>query len=267
MSKKVSGKPGAVQNFGLGNPQFGTGDLRIGNQPLSDFPGAKATILRGPDPAWPANVDTIEGSGVLKGRAYTTRRSSAGTTRVDFDFIMRSFEIDRKSGKRRAIPRRVEIGWRRVGVREAWTRGEVTLKNPNAPADAYRRTIRVRLPAAATWQVRVRRFETASTADNEVDEISWTALRSFQPDTADYTGQTRVRLRLPASVRASGQLPVVHAIAHQPVPAGTTADAVPGATSNPAWIYLAFLRGQYIQGRLAWLLDSHISSDPISELD
>ncbi|WP_170563009.1 host specificity factor TipJ family phage tail protein [Ruegeria atlantica] len=238
-------------HFGLGNPQFTVEDLRIGDQPLSSFPGAIATILRGSDPAWPANVDTVQGAD-LKDTRSVIRRTSAGTHRIDLDFVGRLFGINRESGDSYHAPGFVEIAWRRVGVREGWTRRRVRLQSSGSPRDAIRRTIRIDLATTAQWELRVRRAHPPSTADNRVDEISWTALRSFQPDTADYAGQTRVRLRLPASAQASGQLPAVHVIAHQPFPAGPTRRHRPRATSNPAWILLGFLRGSFINGRLAW---------------
>jgi len=252
--------------FGLGNLHFEIADLRIGNQPLADFPGAAATILTGPDPAWPANVDTTQGA-ALEDTTPVIRRSSARTNRIDIDITGRLFGVNRESGNNYALARDVEISYRRIGVREDWTtRVETLAGSRTSPRDAIRRTIAINPGAEAEWEVRVRRLSAPSTEANEVDELAWTALRSFQPDTADYTGRTRVRLRLPASAQASGQLPAVHAVVEHHLPAASARHARPRATANPAWILLAFLRGGFIDSRLAWglgLADARIDLDAI----
>ncbi len=239
-------------SFGLGNLHLDIADLRIGTQPLSNFPGATAEILRGPDPTWPANVDTVQGA-ALEDTAYVLRRTSAATNRFDLDLTGQLFGLDRRDGDPYRLSRAIEIGYRRVGPGGTWTRQRVIVRSKkDSPRDAIRRTIRIRPGAAADWEVRVRRLRAPSGDAHEVDAITWTALRSFQADTADYSGQTRLRLRLPASAQASGQLPALHAIVEHHLPHGTTRTARPRANSNPAWIALAFLRGDRIKGRLAW---------------
>jgi len=136
-----------------------------------------------------------------------------------------------------------------------------------SPRDALRRTIRIDLPAPARqWEVEFRRTTEPSSKDNVSDTITVTALRSFQPDTADYTGQTRACVRMRASEQLSGQLPQIHALAQHKIRTSKRG-ATRRLSRNPAWILLAFLRGEQIGSRLVWgcgLPDSRIDLNAIA---
>ena len=84
------------------------------------------------------------------------------------------------------------------------------------------------------------------------DELHWTALRSYQPDRADYSGQNRLGLKIRASGQLSGRLDRLSAIVQQkaPVHAGGAWTRSDLPSSNPAAIFRWFARGIYAGGRL-----------------
>ena len=94
--------------------------------------------------------------------------------------------------------------------------------------------------------MRVRRTADPSTDERTFDDLAWTALRSYQPDTADYGGQTRLGLRIRASGQLTGRLDRLSAIVRQKVPTWDGAAwTAPMPSSNPAWLFRWYAQGIY----------------------
>ncbi len=245
-----------ILNFGLGDQGIDAADLMIGTTPLLDFEGATAAILRSEHCDWPANVDTIAGQ-LLEDTEWVQRTSSAGTYRLDIDIVATLYEVSTSTGAVSPLLRELHYDYRPHGTSDPWSARTVTLggsATDDRPArDTIRQSLRIDLPGPdRQWDIRIRRGQDPVDETHIVDQINWTALRSYQRDTADYAGQTRACIRLPASAQASGQLPRIHADVAARIPASIDPAAAHTATRNPAWILLAFLRGGRIAGRLSW---------------
>lgn len=118
----------------------------------------------------------------------------------------------------------------------------------NADTRPVRITLRRTVPSGDQWEVRVRRVSADPTDERAVSEFSWSTLRTYQPDTADYTGQTPLALRIRASSQLSGVVDTFNALVEsraRVVRTVVTGDLVdlPDYTSNPAWIFLHLARG------------------------
>lgn len=138
----------------------------------------------------------------------------------------------------------------------------------NASRKPVRRTFRWSV-AKGQYEVRVRRVTADETDEKAVSDFAWTQLRTYQPDTADYTGQTRVGVKIRASGQLNGVIDEFNAIGTAWVPAwnGSAWATVP--TSNPAWAFLEMARGKTdSSGKLIYgggLADSRIDIAAIKE--
>ena len=102
------------------------------------------------------------------------------------------------------------------------------------------------------------------TTTRSYDDVTWVALRSYQPDSASYTGQTRLAMRVCASGQLSATLDRVSATAAQKVPTwnGTTWSAgqrirLAGVTSRRQAAMEASLAAAaqtYHRRRLRWTM-------------
>ena len=253
-----------IFHFGLGD--LDVEELRVADTPLADFeevetqwpdPDGALTLVAG-------NVDT-EGGAALDDTDWVVRSTAAGTTRLELDFTAQLFSLTEDGTSQthsvvldvEATPPDDEDG----NARPAET-SVVTLRHGDP--SPYRLTFSRDLSATpGVWRVRVKR-RTAPTTDAQreaagrngnpvrYDEVAWTAMRSFQPDDADYAGQRRLALRVRATGQLSGRLDRVSALVHQKVPTwdGTVWTA-PARSSNPAWIFRWYALGIRIGGRLA----------------
>lgn len=130
-------------------------------------------------------------------------------------------------------------GWNEAGAISA---AQVQLINGS------RRPLRVsfrRNVPLGQYEVRMRRL----TADEpnhrrNVSETSWSVLRTYQPDTANYVSQKRVALAIKASGQLQGTLDNFSAVGSARVPVWNGTAFVTQVSSNPAWLFLYFARGK-----------------------
>jgi len=151
-------------------------------------------------------------------------------------------------------------GWVEAGAISA---ANVVLANGSrAPLRrGYRRNV-----ASGQYDVRVRRVTPDETDLRATSDIVFATLRTYQPDTADYTGQNRVALKIRASGQLQGAIEQLSALASARVPVWNGSSWVTQATSNPAWLFLWFARGKTIAGRRvfgAGLADARIEIEGI----
>ena len=113
----------------------------------------------------------------------------------------------------------------------------------------------------------MRRTAAPAASDRIHDQITWAALRSYQPDTDDYAGQTRLALKIRASGQLSGRLDRLSATVKQKIPVWDGARwSAPQASSNPAWLFRWYAKGIHIDGKLvagAGLADARIDDAAI----
>ena len=60
--------------------------------------------------------------------------------------------------------------------------------------------------AEGQYEVRVRLTDAGGVGNNYTSELTWSQLRSYQPDTANYTGRKRIAAKVLASTMSSGTL-------------------------------------------------------------
>lgn len=216
-----------------------------------DFPG---TPPSGQYPPLGNSVDTIEG-GLLDAPTapgvWVQRRTSVGTSRAQVDLEMQLTYLTEK-GNYQQVNVQVEFQYRAVGSTD-W----LPMLNQvftNASGKPVRRTLTFDFPVAGQYDVRGRKFADANytSATGPTNVVSWTSLKSYQPDNADYGSQPRIVIQIRASGQLSGTLDEVNGIARgAPIPLwnGTQWVTVtePGAAgiSNPGAIILQYLRGFY----------------------
>ncbi len=235
-----------IFHFGLGDLDID--DVRIGTSPLSDHDGVRTQRSRadGRITLVAGNVDTIEGA-QLEDTGWHVRRTPEDTTHVALDFVGQVFGKTKK-GRFNTHTMTLEIELEAPGGRITRHRHDIA----NASQDPLRRTYTYDLPDPGVHIVRVRRTRVPWRGDSRNwDDMAWTALRCFQPDEADHTGQNRLALRVAASDRLSGRLERVSGIASQKVPVRRgQAWTAPEPSSNPAWIFRWYARGFRVGGRL-----------------
>ena len=280
---------------------FGVGDLdisevKIGDTLLTDFtgvtqetklPGQAATLLAGDVQtiaggklALPAGADAAyrAGSGSITGYgAPIIKTSGAKAQRLELDFVGAFFGSTKKGeGEQRDVE--IEIQRREHGADadDPWLpavpTGTVTLSNSaTAPV---RRTVEVALTdATKQWDIQVRRKAALDSngriAKRTTDRgVTWMALRTFQANTTDATGRTRLALKIKASGQLQGRIERLSALVKQKVPtwdgaAWSTANKI---TSNPADLFRWFVKGVRADGRLlagVGLPDSRIDETSI----
>ena len=263
---------------------FGVGDLdlseiKIGDALLSSFadvehhirrPGQKANVIgrdiqtiAGGELAKPAGADAAyaRGSGSLNTwGAWTTRASSAGAAHLELDFVGVFFGRAKKGeGELRNV--QIEIQRREHGTDPNWTAAAATATTvtlANSATAAARLTVGVALTDhTKKWDVRARRKAALASngqiAKRTTDQgVTWTALRTFQANTADATGRTRLELKIRASGQLQGRIERLSALVKQKVPTwnGTAWSAANKITSNPADIFRWFVKGVRAEGRL-----------------
>lgn len=138
-----------------------------------------------------------------------------------------------------------------------------TVMVSNADAKPVRKSYSREVPSGQ-YEVRVKRLS-ADLGTTGVDDLVWSQLLCYGPDTADYTNQVRVGLKIKASGQLQGQIQQFSALAsaRNQVWDGVGVWAQ-HETSNPAWLALALARGKTIDARLVYgggLADARIELD------
>ena len=252
-----------IFNFGLGN--LAIDDLRVGNTPLGTYEGVETEYgdAQGRIALVAGNVDSEAGA-ALEDTAFVERTTAGSTRRIGIDLTGRIFRVD-DEGEIRSNSVEVEIEWEPADGSSPVARRTVTLTNDDQTP--VRRTLAYDLGMSQAWTVRVRRTADPDASDRIYDDLSWAALRAYQLDAGDYTGQTRLGLRIRASGQLSGRLNRVSAMVRQRVPTWDGARWTrPMPSSNPAWLFRWYARGLRIASRLVagvGLPDARIDEDSI----
>lgn len=230
---------------------------KVGANPLSAFehvieesgPDGKLTLF-------PGNVDTVAGAELLLGAAYLVRTSSPNTTALAVDVVGLMFVIG-NDGSLHPYSGIIQIEYRAVGA-AAWLpfwNGATDIFIGNGTRKPLRNTYRIQVPAGQ-YEVRVRFDHTNMDPnipfDNFTHDLTWSQLRSYQPDTADYAGRKRIALKVKASQLASGTLQQFNSLAKARCEVWNGAAWVTAHTSNPAWWYLDAVRGKTVNGLRVW---------------
>ncbi|HFD81042.1 MAG TPA: hypothetical protein ENK05_11740 [Gammaproteobacteria bacterium] len=231
-----------VFNFGLSDMTLS--DFRIGNTPISSFSDIE-TEESGADGAldlFPGNVDSVPGGDLTYAAGWITKTSSVDTTRLVVEVAGYLFRAgDQGIEDLRAT---LELEWRVVGAttwNPWWASGGTVELGSNSREPlrfAYEKFV-----TKGQYEVRVRRVTPDETDSRNTSNLTWTQLLSFQPDTADYSGQKRFALKIKASGQINGRVDRLSALATAEADVWDGAAWVRQATSNPAWWFLWLARG------------------------
>ena len=203
------------------------------------LPGEKITLVA-------EDVDTVTGA-QLDDTNWHTRTSSLNAARLGLDIVANVLRFSKK-GKLRSHTVNLTVQYREKGT-NAWT----TLTDPataitNGNQDPVRLTWSI-TPAAAgkQWEVRVKR-DTAPSSDTRTrDEVTWSALRTYQASTANAEGRTRLALRIKATGQLNGRLDRLSALVSARVKTWDKTTKTwsddNAATSNPGDILRQFAEG------------------------
>ena len=241
------------QIFNLGPGDLDISDIRIAGTPSADY--NEVTTERGDARGRIAlvagNVDTVAGA-ALGDDQWVTRQTGADTNAIGIDIAGRLFRLsDRGEEEEQRVS--LQIRWWKVGEQPPATARPWNIGHDRQ--EPFRGTRSYDLGEAATWNVSVRRTTEPSEEERTYDEIEWAALRSYQTDTADYTGQNRLAMKVRASGQFNGRLDRVSMLVKQKIPIWDSAAASWGSakveSSNPAALFVWYARGIRIGGRPA----------------
>lgn len=244
-----------IFDWGLGD--ITVSDLKSGQNPLSGFSGVNEywALGGGAITAIAGNVDTSAGADLTD--TSWVRRVASNCGSFSVDFVGRIFRINDK-GETIQHEVTVEVRWSAPGV-QAQTR-QLTLTSETQTQ--LRKTITVDGLAVRDWTVEVRRTtepvdkeadDATQEDDRTYDDVAFTSMRAFQPDTGTYAGRNRLGLRFQASAQLQGRLDRISGVVRQKVPVWDAVNEVwtaPRYSSNPAWIYRWWARGIFVDGQL-----------------
>lgn len=262
-----------IFHLGLGN--VSVSDWKIGTTPITSYEGYQFfnSDGNGKLTGFPGNVDTISGASLTQAAGWIQRTTSTNTYRIGIDIEAILYSANNKGGLD-ATSVEIEIEYKPTssGVWLKPTQNDYYFNAVTSASNGFftitaatqkpqRGTIYINV-ASGEYDVRIRRL-TADTTDPKVAKnTNFSTLRSYQEDTADYKGQTRIGLSIKASEQLNGVVQQLSAT----VTAGATywngSAWVFGYTSNPAHWYMHFARGVYnTDGKLMYgvgLTDSQI---------
>jgi hypothetical protein len=235
--------------------------IKLGDTLLSQYQDAQVShgyFPSGNDGNFPnTSVDSIDGALLDNPNAagtfgaWTTRTTSVNTTRAALD-IEATLTSTMDTGAYQRHYADIEMLYRKVGT-QVWqpvvgTNGIANLTNLGSKP--LRTTFTVDFPVAAQYEIQARKRTANDTLATQQNTITWTQLKSYQADTADYSGQPRVRIEVKASGQLTGALNSINWIARaagMPLWNGQAWVNVtePGAagTSNPGAQILQLMRG------------------------
>lgn len=223
-------------------------DWKIGATALTAYNGVtmETSTLDGVLTLFPGNVDTISG-GTMDYNVYLQRTSSPGTTAIALDIAGNCFAIS-DNGEIQGAAYTWTAEYRAVGS-ATWlpfvgASASINGSGISGSRTPIRRTFR-REVTEGQYEVRVSSQTTGYSSAYTVD-FAWTQMRSYQPDTADYTGQQRVALKIKASGQLNGSVDTLSAVARAQCEVWTGAAWVEGETSNPAWWFRAIALGRFV---------------------
>jgi hypothetical protein len=234
--------------FNVGYNDVTLSDFKLGDTPIEDFTGVILEVSHadGKLELFPGNVDTVAGEEITQAGSWVQRTSSDHATQLAVEISGLLFGISDK-GDVIANGVSIEINYRKVGD-STWITSIVTSDEDPlfAQGGGWGDTIRVtreeafinqlygsppgqirienasRKPLKRTYawgvtegqyEVRVRKLSLDSTNDRDIKDLLWTQLRTYQPDTANYSGQQRIALQVRATGQVSGSLPPFSCIA------------------------------------------------------
>ena len=273
----------SIFNWGLGD--LTVSDLRIGSTPLEQYnnwqrhdsavpPGqGDRTLLVGyssagwPSTVYPGNVQTVEGGkleqrdGVPNG-GWVERQGSEGCRYVQVDIAGRLFR--QAGGGIEALGCDMEADYMAVGS-SSWVALPFSpFSVSNGSTTPVRNTYSALL-GVDVLKVRVRRTTPEPAAASDVSELEWASLKMFRNADALYPAQHRTGLMIKATGQLNGRIDRLGGLVRAKhwiwnsgaawtpglFPGDGAAPWVWSETTNPAWLFLYYARGGFINATAA----------------
>lgn len=227
-------------NFGFGDLTLS--DFRIGSTSIDSFTDVEVQVsgASGALTLFPSAVDTADGATLDPG-IDITRTSGTNATALAVDITGSLYQAAAEGLQSVEVVLRVE--YRPVGG-GSWTAfGGTTHAIASGSTKPLRITLRTSV-ASGQYEVRVTRLTEAFADTSVTASIVWSQLRSYQPDTTDYSGQNRVAVRIRASGQLNGRIDQFSALVAARTQVFEDGEWSQKETENPAWWVLYLLRGQ-----------------------
>jgi hypothetical protein len=285
----------SIFNFGFGDLTIS--DERIGANALDQYQDAERhdshvpsgqadrTVLTGytsdnwPGDAYPTNVQTIDGGALAQNEhvldsGWIERQGSQAGRYVQIDISGRLMR--QAGGGFESLSCSFYAHYKAPGA-TSWTPFPFSpMKITNGSSRAVRQTFSAYLDTPAI-KVRVRRVTPDATDASDVSEMEFTRVKIFRDDNALYPAQRRRGLMLRATGQLNGRVDRYSAFVRVKCWVWASAapwdGSLPGAggawqwmyTVNPAWLFLYFVRGGFLNptvapahlGRAGWLDEPH----------
>lgn len=268
-------------------------NVRIGQTSIDMYQDISGRSQGLPESPWPAglpanSVDTISGA-LLDAPggtgAWVYRTTSVGTIKIGIDLEMTLFGVNSSNGayESRTVALDVQYcphgsnAWvglpTGMGYQTQYISGQDgngddvyswqttpypdgTAKYTNATSKPLRSSILLGV-ASGQYDIRLRKTTANETTTSAQNVVTWTQLKSFQPDLTTYPGQALVAFTIKASGQLTGNLDQLNWVATaRPAPywnggAWVTATSKLSGLSNPGVQLLQLARGIYDEnGRL-----------------
>ncbi len=142
----------------------------------------------------------------------------------------------------RPHPYRLGQPWQGIAPDPVLVQGAQGLLISGAKQEPVRTSVS-RSVAKGQYEIRVRKVTGDVKDSRNSNEVAVNQILCYQPDTATYTGQARLGVRIKATAQLNGAIDELSAICSVSCPVWTGSAWVTRATSNPAWWFLWFARG------------------------
>ncbi|VVE90394.1 host specificity factor TipJ family phage tail protein [Pandoraea bronchicola] len=256
------------QAFHFGLSDVTLSDFKIGDTPIGSYEDVSIEVsgADGKLSLIAGNVDSQNVQDLSAGTGWVQRTTSVDTIAIAVDIVATLYHVNDQGGlDSRSVAFQMQYRVAGTGNWLDFGGGVVTITGATQSPQRY--TFRGYV-ARGQFDVRVQKLTEDAADSRDSNAVSWSQLRSYQQDSGDYTGQTRVGVRILASAQLNGSIDTFSAMATAVCPVWTGTSWVTKATSNPGWWFLWWARGKFINGRRiygAGLPDSRIDIEGIKE--
>ena len=259
-----------IFNFGYSN--LNITDLSIGGTPITDFTNVTTQwSTNGALTLFPGNVDVSVGGTLTQQGGPITRTTASNCTAVGIDIEATLFQQNNDGSTSNESV--VIYPQYKLTTESTW-HDLITPTHPNVPtngniynyggrdgygayqaqnvwtitndkAQPYVTTYTQNLPAAGQYDIKLTRLTQDIDDTTHYADTTWTQLKSYQPDGTDYTGQTRLAVKIQANNQLNGTITQLQANVSAKCPVYNGSSWSTSETSNPAWWFLWFARGVF----------------------
>lgn len=231
-------------HFGL-QPDLNLEKIRIGDTDITAYQDVQVekSTDNGRLSLISGNVDVLEGFEVYKSSGWVSRTTPNDTTHISIDIASNLFDIA-DNGDERTISVNLILQYKETGS-ATWlplSSGSVYLSGSN-PQKPTRLTINQYVDKGQ-YDIRISKASDDISTTRKSNKVTIAQIRCTQEDSADYTGQLRVAVKIKATSQLNGAIDELSAIASAKCPVWNGGAWEVKETSNPAWWFLWWARGK-----------------------